>query len=748
MTRPRHLSRALLCATLSLVGLTLTGGVLAQDRENADRAKEGMVAMQGSDTTPKHTNRLIRATSPYLLQHAHNPVDWHEWNPEAFEKAKREDKPIFLSIGYAACHWCHVMEHESFEHEEVAEVMNRFFVNVKVDREERPDVDEIYMAYTQARTGHGGWPMSVWLTPDGAPFFAGTYFPSDQFVDVLGQISETWRSKREQVIASAEGARDFFAQWSATDKPAEGVPQRDTIDQTAVRLARAFDSATGGVAGGGRNKFPPSMAMELMLRVHHRNGDQNVLEAVDNTLDHMARGGIYDHLGGGICRYSTDTEWLVPHFEKMLYDQAMVSAIYLDGYQVTRKREYAAVAADIFDYVIADLQSSEGGFYSSRDADSDGFEGAFYIWTVDQVGEVLGEADAKLFCSFYDVTETGNWFERMGHAPRGPKNVLRILKKPDVFAKLHGLSEEEVFRRLKEWRGKMQTARNKRTSPGLDDKILVGWNGLMIGSLAKGASVLNEPKYAQSAERAAEFILAKMLRDGRLFRTYRKGESRLTAYMEDYAFLIEGLLNLYEATFDRKWLDRAVTLSDTAMKYYLDESGGGFYFTASDGEALLARSKNPHDSAIPSPNSVHALNLLRLAVLTGRKEHRANAERLFKAFAGDVTQNPFAFERQLCALDFYHDRVKEIAILGDSSAPETAGLLRMVHNGYLPNKVVVHAPDLTADTTIPLLTGKTKRNGLSTAYVCENYTCQLPVTSPADLAKQLDGVGTVKRDQP
>ncbi|MEK7710369.1 MAG: thioredoxin domain-containing protein [Planctomycetota bacterium] len=689
-------------------------------------------------TDPKHTNRLIRATSPYLLQHAHNPVDWYEWEPEAFDKAKREDKPIFLSIGYAACHWCHVMEHESFEDDEVAKVLNDGFVSIKVDREERPDIDELYMAYTQARTGGGGWPMSVLMTSDGTPFHAGTYFPKAQLMQMLRQVSETWKSNRDQITGGAAQAKAFFARWVEGPEPAEGVLSLQTVDETAVALIQYFDRTLGGMSGGGGNKFPPSMAMDLLLRVHRRTGNAALFEAVDTTLDHMSRGGIYDHLGGGICRYSTDREWLVPHFEKMLYDQAMVSAIYLDGYLASKNKQYAAVAADIFDYVLEDLRSSQGAFYSSRDADSDGKEGKFYIWTVDEINSVLGKEEGELCCKYFDVTESGNWFERFGHAPPGPKNILHVSKPPTIFAKMHNMAVEKLAEMIKNWRAKLAAARAQRTPPALDDKVLTDWNGLMIASLAKGARVLDEPKYAEAAAMAAEFILANMQKDGRLLRTYRKGEARLTATLSDYAFFIEGLLNLYEATFDRQWLNEAERLADVSIRYYYDDHGGGFFFTASDGEKLLARSKQSQDNAIPSGNSVHAMNLLRLAILFDRKDLREKAESILRAFAQQASESPGAYERLDCAADFYHDRVKEIAIIGDPTSPDTKALLRTVYDRYLPNKVVVFAPDKVTDAKMPLLTGKGRIKDRPTAYVCENYRCRLPVNTPKDLAKELD----------
>jgi len=685
------------------------------------------------------TNRLIRATSPYLLQHAHNPVDWFEWGEEAFEKAKREDKPIFLSIGYAACHWCHVMEHESFESAEVAAALNESFVSIKVDREERPDIDELHMAYTQTLTGHGGWPMSVWLTPDRTPFYAGTYYPKDQFLQILRQLSHAWKSERERILSGASSAREFFAQWETGPEPAEGVLTRDEIDQTAALLTRYFDRTLGGMSSGS-NKFPPSMAMDLMLRVYARTGKSDLYEAVAVTLDHMARGGIYDHIGGGICRYSTDREWLVPHFEKMLYDQALVSSIYLDAYQATRNRFYADVAADIFDYVLEDLRSPEGAFYSSRDADSEGLEGKFYIWTMPQVKEVLGEEDGTLFAKYFDVTESGNWFERLGHAPPGPKNILHVAKPPETFAKMHGLDATEFQTKIRTWREKMKAARSRRVPPGLDDKILPDWNGLMIASLAKGSRVLGEPKYADASARAAGFILGAMRKDGRLLRTYRKGEARLPGNLADCAFMTEGLLNLYEATFDRKWLDAAVELTDASIKYFFDEKGGGFFFTASDAEQLIARSKHPQDGAIPSANSVTAMSLLRLAVIFDRRDYRERAESIFRAFSPMATKSPGSFERLMCAADFYHARIAEIAVIGEPQAPATAALVRTAYDRYLPNKVVVHSAEKLTETDVPLLRNKGLINDQPTAYVCEQYRCKLPVTDPKELAKQLDSL--------
>ncbi len=705
--------------------------------DDTQRKAEGVSV----ETKHKHTNQLIHATSPYLLQHAHNPVDWNEWSPETIARAKREDKPIFLSIGYSACHWCHVMEHESFEDEMIAAILNGAFICIKVDREERPDIDEIYMQATVKMTGHGGWPMSVFMSPDGVPFHCGTYFPREQFEQLLTYIDNAWNTNREQLTQQGSELRDYLQRWANQPRAATGSIPEDTVTGTAGLLARYFDPRDGGLGNSG-NKFPPSMSMDLMLRAHHRTGDSNLLAAVELTLTKMANGGIYDHIGGGICRYSTDPKWLVPHFEKMLYDQGLVSAIYLDAFQVTHNPLFEETARGILDYCIKDLQSPGGGFYSTRDADSEGMEGKYYIWTIEQVTAVLGSDDGKLFCSYYDVTESGNWFESRGHAPPGAKNILNIQTDDETFAKQHSLDPADWKKRLEAMKAKILQAREKRVAPGLDDKILTGWNGLIIASLGKAAQVLDEPRYADAAARAADFVLTKMTKDGKLLRTHRKGESRLTGYLSDYAYFIEGLLNLYEATFDVRWLEAAVALSDNQIERYFDEQGGGFYFTASDGEVLLARTKDPNDGAVPSGNSVAALNLLRLSVLTGKKDYRAKAESIFRAFAKMVERSPTQLERLLCAVDFYYGHPKEIAVVGSQGHPVTRAMLAAIHGKYRPNKVLATATDAAQATAladrIPLLNGKSAKDSSPRAFVCENYRCKNPVTNVPDLVALLD----------
>ncbi|MBI4460195.1 MAG: thioredoxin domain-containing protein, partial [Acidobacteria bacterium] len=541
----------------------------------------------------QYTNQLIHETSPYLLQHAHNPVDWRPWGPEALRLARQQNKPIFLSIGYAACHWCHVMEHESFEDEEVARLLNEHFIPVKVDREERPDLDEIYMNATILYTrGHGGWPMSVWLTPQGQPFYAGTYFPLEDyygrpgFKSVLERVVRLWSERGNDLAADAARVTDVLLKMHVPAKT--GILPREAVSMAAWQMAQAYDRKHGGVSSGS-NKFPPSMSLELLLR-ESRKSHAELRSLVELTLQKMAHGGIYDHLGGGFHRYSTDPLWLVPHFEKMLYDQALVSSIYVDGWQAIGRKEFAQTARGIFDYVLRRLQHPEGGFYSSEDADSEGLEGKFYIWTLPEIKQLVGEEEAGIFAACYDVTEPGNW-EHPGdaHVPAGPKNILRLLRPLDQAAQQLGIEASELEQHLAAARQKLFAAREERATPGLDDKILTAWNGLMISSLAKGAAVLRESTYQSAAARAADFILGKMQKDGRLLRSYRSGKAHLMAYIDDYAFFIDGLIGLYEAGGELRWLDEAERLLETAIRYYWDEQEGGFFFIASDHEELILR---------------------------------------------------------------------------------------------------------------------------------------------------------------
>ncbi len=701
------------------------------------------------DTKPSaaehaHTNALIHATSPYLLQHAHNPVNWYPWGEEALSKARAEDKPIFLSIGYSACHWCHVMERESFENEEIARFLNEHFVSIKVDREERPDLDEIYMSATMiANQGQGGWPMSVFLRPDLKPFFAGTYFPPESrygrpgFLQLLQYLARLWESDRGKIDQGAEALTSAVLE-QARVAPGEHEITREVVSPTAALLARHFDRQKGGMLSGGTNKFPPSTAMGLMLREHARTAaagkpNADLLYVVELTLDRMSRGGIYDHLGGGIARYSTDPDWLVPHFEKMLYDQAQVAGIYLDAFQATGNSRWADVARDILDYVLADLQSPEGGFYSARDADSEGVEGKYYVWSWSELRQLLGEPDVKLFASYYDCSEAGNW---------EGNNILHLARLPEETAKVYALSVEALEARIEPMREKLRAVRAKRVPPGLDDKILCDWNGLMISSLARGAAILDEQRYAEAAAKAADFILARMSREGRLLRAYRGGKAHTPGYLTDYAFLIEGLLHLYEATFDPRWLESARALNEKVIRHFHDQKEGGFFFIADDAEQLLVRTKDAGDGAIPSGNSVQLLNLARLALIYDRADWREKSEQTLRTFAEAITTRAGGYDRLLWAVDFVRGEPHEIVIVGAANDPGARALLAEVRRRFLPNSVVMavnptDAAQAALAERIPLLRGKTLIDGRPAAYVCRNYACRAPVTTPADLAKQL-----------
>lgn len=693
------------------------------------------VAAESPGSQSGLTNRLANSSSPYLLQHKHNPVDWYPWSDEAFQKAKKEDKPIFLSIGYAACHWCHVMAHESFESEAIAKILNEHFIAVKVDREERPDIDEIYMAATVASTGRGGWPMSVFMTPDRKPFLCGTYFPPRDrggrrgFGSLCTDIATKWKSDRTQLL---NDANSMVRQVQSRKRHSSGkeIPSRDTISRTVNRVAMGFDTTLGGRRSRG-NKFPPTMAMELMLREfvsQKKESKPQLVEHVETTLTQMARGGIYDQIGGGICRYSTDPRWFAPHFEKMLYDQATVTGVYLSAYQLTGNKLYAKIARGILDYCIADLQDAGGAFYSSRDADSEGEEGKFYAWTRAELDTLLPGDDGALFCGYYNVAERGNWHKGV--------NILHITESDESFARKNGFSTGAWQNRLDRMKKTVFDARAQRIHPGLDDKVLAEWNGLLIVQLARASTILNEPRYRDAAVMAADFIAREMVRDGRLFRAHRQGKTHIPGYSADYANMIAAYLSLYETTFDHRWLADAEQLNEVFIKHFRAPNGG-FYYTADDAEKLLVRSKNPRDGVVPSGSSVAALNLMKLAIFLGRNDLRDLAEETMRSFSNMVASS--RLERMQWAVLFYHEHPKEIAIIGDPKDPATQALVAEAYRSYLPNKVVAVATpaQAAAEDATPLLKRKTLRQGKPAAYVCRNYVCGRPVTSPADLAKQL-----------
>jgi uncharacterized protein len=688
------------------------------------------------ENTKSHTNRLIHETSPYLLQHAHNPVDWYPWGEEALRKAQEEDRPILLSIGYSACHWCHVMERESFENKDTALIMNEHFVSIKVDREERPDLDEIYMAATIAmNNGQGGWPMTVFLAPDQQPFFAGTYFPPEDrygrpgFGTLLLKIAELWKTDRPALLRQGANLTEHLRQQTATI-PAQSVGD-EAIDRAATQLAREFDTVHGGF--GGAPKFPPSTALAFLLRVYQRTSDPEWLQIVRTTLDAMARGGMYDQIGGGFARYSTDERWLVPHFEKMLYDNALLARIYLEAYSATREPFYRRIASEVLNYEIREMTSPEGGFYSSTDADSEGVEGKFFVWTRAEVESVLGAEEARHFSAYYDITDAGNWEDR---------NIPNVTRPLETVASRLEIEAKALEASLEASRGKLYEARRKRVPPGLDDKILTAWNGLMIGAMSEGARVLGEPKYLVAAGRAADFIL-KTLRssDGRLVRTYRAGKAHLNAYLDDYAYLCEGLIDLYEAGGSVRYLIAATELGERIITDFGAEDGGGFYHTSHDHEHLILRQREGHDGATPNANASAAMALIRLSYHLDREEFRKAAIGALTAYGRVIDRFPRAFCKSLAAVDFLLEGPVEIALVGKNGDPDTEALRREISARYLPNRILAHLDPTGDDPSripLPLLEEKTPVHGKSALYVCYRFTCQAPVTEPAGVGPALD----------
>ncbi len=678
-------------------------------------------------------NRLKDETSPYLLQHADNPVDWYPWGEEAFTVAQREDKPILLSVGYSACHWCHVMAHESFEHEPTAELMNRLFVNIKVDREERPDIDEIYMTAVQTLTRSGGWPMTVFCLPDGRPFHGGTYYPREprygmpSFRQVLEAVYDAYVNRREEVERAAESLanllnRDVLAIGAVT--PDYDAPM---LDQAAQMLLANFDRKHGGF--GGAPKFPNPMNLEFLLRTYLRTGNAELLHAVTFTLEKMARGGIYDQLGGGFHRYSVDAIWLVPHFEKMLYDNAQLSRLYLHAWQVTKEPFHQVIAEDIYDYILREMTAPEGGFYSATDADSEGVEGKFFVWSKAELEEILGD-DAPIAIEYWGVTTRGN-FE--GH------NILHVPNNAETVAERLQMSVEELQERLTRVKDKLFAARTQRVAPLLDDKILASWNGLMLASLAEAARVLKRDDYLIAAERAGEFILNHMTTDkGRLYRSYRQGRARFNAYLEDYANLIDAMLELYQATFDIRWYRAAVQFSGFVLEHFRADDGG-FFDTSDDHEKLIVRPRNLQDNATPSGNAMMAKQLLRLAAYTGDSRYDDAARATLAKLTEAVRQYPQAFGEALNAIDSLVTGLTEVALVGNPVEPQMRALLDILSAEYRSNVVVaLTREDMPDEAEIPLLSHRTRVDGLPAAYVCRQFTCKMPVTDVEALQTQLN----------
>jgi len=665
-------------------------------------------------------NRLARETSPYLLQHAHNPVDWYPWGEEAFARARAENKPILLSVGYSACHWCHVMERESFENTDTAALMNRHFVSVKVDREERPDVDHIYMQAVQSLTGQGGWPMTVFLTPDGTPFYGGTYFPPTDrhglpgFPRLLTALAEAWTNRQGEVQQSGRAIAESLGQTERL-RAASSLLTEEVLFSAYQGVSSQFDEERGGL--GGAPKFPQPMIWEFVLRFARRTRNEYASRMVHTTLVHMARGGMYDQLGGGFARYSVDAQWLVPHFEKMLYDNAQLASLYLHGWLALRDPECRRVCEETLDYVLREMTDAAGGFYSAQDADSEGHEGKFFVWTPDEMRAVLGaEADAAM--AYWGVD-------------RGPNfeggSILYVPGQPDPA-------------RIEAARRKLFEARERRVHPGRDDKVLAAWNGLMCQALAEAGRALGRADYLAAAVRNAEFVLGSMQRSGRLMRTWKAGEARLKGYLEDYAMVAAALVALYEATFDRRWLDEARGLADEMLRLFWDDAIEGFYDTGGDHERLIVRPRNLYDNAVPCGSSVAIETLLRLAELTGETRYQQRALAALRPMADLMGRHPTAFGRFLCALDFHLGPRVELALVAPRALSDLGPLAREAFDRYLPNLVTAGAinarPEMAAG--IPILENRGAVDGRATAYVCRNYACELPVTDAAGLARQLD----------
>ena len=683
---------------------------------------------------PEHTNRLIHETSPYLLQHAHNPVDWYSWGPDALETAKATDKPILLSIGYSACHWCHVMERESFENPEIAALMNDNFINIKVDREERPDLDHIYQNVVQMLTSQGGWPLTAFLTPDQEAFYGGTYFPPDDrygrpgFPRVLQSIAEAYHQRKQDVAKSVEQIREGLQKLTTFAASTDDLTPT-SLELAARGLANNVDMVHGGF--GTQPKFPNPTSLDFLLRFWRASGNANFLNMVTLAMEKMGNGGIYDQLGGGFHRYSTDTHWLVPHFEKMLYDNAQLLPLYLNLYQITGEAFYARIARESLSYLQREMYQPGGGFYATQDADSEGEEGKFFVWTHNEVDALLGE-ESRLFCRYYDITETGNW----EHGNSIPHLTISL----EQLATLFSSDVDDVTARINAAKATLFTVREQRIKPFRDEKILTAWNGLMISGMVQAYNVLGDEDALTAARETIAFLRQHMQQDGRLLRTYKDGQAKLNAYLDDYAFFAAALLDTFEATGDTDYFDLAETLTTTMVEEFWDDEQGGFFFTGTSHETLISRTKSAFDQAIPSGNAIATKNLLRLYHYTGRAEYLYKAERVLHIFKTYMEQQPFGFGSLLTALDFYVQKPYEIVIIGTPGAPDTQALLRAVHGCYLPNKLLIQLDPQQAEARLnelPLLrdvlAGKTQVDGQATAYVCRDFTCSLPITDAAAL---------------
>ena len=708
--------------------------------KKTDSNPKSMEKVDKKQTTIKG-NRLAQEKSPYLLQHANNPVDWYPWGEEAFAKAKALDRPVFLSIGYSTCHWCHVMEHESFEDEEVANLMNQHFISIKVDREERPEIDHVYMSVCRAMTGRGGWPLTIIMTPDKEPFFSGTYFPKNSrgnrpgMMQLIPSIAKNWQQDRENLFGNISKIMDYLKRTNT--KSMGDFPDESVLKDGFSQFLKRYDHEYGGF--GKAPKFPSPQDFIFLLKYYHKTKDESALIMVENSLKHMRRGGIWDHIGFGFHRYSTDREWLTPHFEKMLYDQAMLSLAYLETYQITGNEFYAEIARDIFTYVLRDMTSPGGGFYSAEDADSEGEEGLFYLWTVDEVNHILGIEDGKRFITAYNMTEKGNFRDEATRQFNG-KNIIHQKGNLKDLSRNLKISEKELRKFIQSCRTKLMKERKKRIHPLKDDKILTDWNGLMIAALSKGASVLKEPTYLKSAEKAADFVV-KNLRDskGKLLKRYRNGDAGLDGHLDDYAFMIWGLLNLYEAGFDTKQLNRAIELSEIMEKDFNDNERGGFFLGSDQSEKLIIRAKTGYDGAIPSGNSIAVLIFNRLYRMTGNLRWANLSEKTLRSFSKDLKQMPSGYTAMI--LGFMYDAYgsKEIVVVGNGRHEETQLLLEELQSLYIPQKIMLFKDTNKKRDPLTKIASWTEnhsaQNNKPTIYICEDFACRLPTT---DLKKAIE----------
>ncbi len=734
----RALSTLCFCIILMIL---LTGNlrVLSSDTEGKN------MKHKSADSDIKHRhNRLVHEKSPYLLQHANNPVDWYAWGKEAFEKAKKENKPIFLSIGYSTCHWCHVMAHESFENPEVARLLNEVFICIKVDREERQDIDNVYMRVCQMMTGSGGWPLTILMTPDKKPFFAGTYIPSEShhgrlgMLDLIPRIKEVWNAQNEDILMSADqitARLNMFSSGSTGDEL-----DKSTLMSAYEQLSGRYSGQYGGF--GNAPKFPSPQNLLFLLRYWQSTEEEKALRMVVKTLQSMQNGGIYDHIGFGFHRYSTDSHWLVPHFEKMLYDQAMLAMAYIEAYQATGNKEFGETAKEVFTYVLRDMTDPKGGFYSAEDADSEGVEGKFYVWTEDEIRQILKGEEADLIISVYDIDKTGNFKDESTGKNTG-SNILHLERTLTEVAFKNKMSFDDLKERVETARKKLFEVRNKRIHPHKDDKILTDWNGLMVAAFAKGAQVFDEQKYAEAAKRAVDFMFTNMRReDGRILHRYRDGHTAILANVDDYAFLIWGLLELYETIFDVHYLEAALELNNEMIKYFWDEQGGGFYFTADDAEELIVRQKEIYDGAIPSGNSVAVLNLFRLARITADSEYEDKAKKIMSAFSKEVKSAPSGYTQMMIGLGFGIGPSYEIVIVGKQQSEDTQEMLASLRKHFIPYKVVLIKPDDQETSDLAGLAKYTEYHssidGKATAYVCRDFACKMPVTDTNEMLKLLN----------